>query len=161
MSAHPDAGEQAHFRGLESVITRHHDTLLLLARCALAYLFIESALNHATNLAGFAATFNNFQLPKSLGVPAAALGVLVELLGGIALLVGYRIRETTLLMITFVLFTIFIGHRFWEFEGAARRVHVIQIKKNVAIIGGFLALLIAGGGRYALSAWAARRQSGI
>jgi len=160
MGARPDSAEQAHFSGLEGAIAWHRDTLLLLARCALAYLFIESALNHATNLAGFAATFNNFQLAESLGVPAATLGVLVELLGGIALLVGYRVRETTLLMIAFVLFTIFIGHRFWEFEGAARRLHVIQIKKNVAIIGGFLALFVAGGGRYALSAWAARRQSG-
>ena len=70
---------------------------------------------------------------------------------------GYRVRETTILLILFVLVTIFVGHRFWEFEGAARRTHVIQIKKNVAIIGGLLALLVAGGGRYALSAWTARR----
>lgn len=140
----------------QDAIARHQDNLLLLARCALAYIFIESAINHATNLAGFAATFNNFQLPQSLGVPAAALGVLVELLGGIALVVGYRIRETIILMIVFLLVTIFIGHRFWEFEGAARRMHVIQIKKNVAIIGGFLALLVAGGGRYTLSTWVAR-----
>jgi putative oxidoreductase len=81
----------------------------------------------------------------------------VELLGGIALAVGYRVRETTVLMIVFVLVTIFVGHRFWELEGALRRMHVIQIKKNVAIIGGFLALLVAGGGRFALSAWGARR----
>lgn len=137
--------------GLAGIAVRHHDSLLLLARCALAYVFIESAINHATNLPGFAATFNNFQLAPWLGVPVAVLAVLVELLGGIALLLGYRIRATALLMIGFVLVTIFIGHRFWEFTGAPRRMHVIQIKKNVAIIGGFLALFVAGGGRYALS----------
>ncbi|MEZ5533431.1 MAG: DoxX family protein [Steroidobacteraceae bacterium] len=65
---------------------------------------------------------------------------------------GYRVRETSVVMILFVLATIFVGHRFWEMEGPPRRMHVIQIKKNVAIIGGFLALLVAGGGRFAVSA---------
>ncbi|MDM0075844.1 DoxX family protein [Variovorax sp. J2P1-59] len=145
---------------LEGSIARHQDTVLLLARLALAYIFIESAINHAMNLAGFAATFKNFQLPEALGIPAAALGVVVELLGGIAVALGYRVRETAILMIVFLFVTIFIGHRFWEFEGAARRLHVIQIKKNVAIIGGFLAVLVCGGGRFALSAWFAQRTTG-
>ena len=65
---------------------------------------------------------------------------------------GYRVPETSVVMILFVLATIFVGHRFWEMEGPPRRMHVIQIKKNVAIIGGFLALLVAGGGRFAVSA---------
>jgi putative oxidoreductase len=136
---------------IERAVVRHQDALLLLARCFLAYIFIESAINHSLNVAGFAQTFNNFQLPASLGVPIAWLAVLVELLGGVALLVGYRVRETTLLMILFVLVTIFIGHRFWELDGPPRRLHIIQIKKNVAIIGGFIALLITGGGRFAVS----------
>jgi putative oxidoreductase len=144
------AGRQS--EGIEGVVARHRDLLLLLARCFLAYIFIESAINHSLNVPGFAQTFNNFQLPASLGIPVAWVAVLVELLGGVALLVGYRVRETTLLMILFVLVTIFIGHRFWELEGAPRRLHVIQIKKNVAIIGGFIALLITGGGRFAVSA---------
>jgi putative oxidoreductase len=143
--------------GLEGFAASHRDTLLLIARLAMAYIFIESALNHATNLTGFAATFNNFQLPASMGIPAAALGVLVELLGGIALVVGYRVRETAVVMIVFLFVTIFIGHRFWELEGAARRIHVIQIKKNVAMIGGFIYVLITGGGRYAISARARQR----
>jgi len=135
------------------------DVILLVARLALAYIFIESALNHATDLPKFAATFKNFQLPAPLGVPMAGLAVLVELAGGIALVVGYRLRETALLMIAFLMVTIFIGHRYWEFEDAARRLHIIQIKKNVAITGGFLLLLVVGGGRFAVSAWRDRRGS--
>ena len=65
--AHGSTQEQASFRGLEGAIARHQDVLLLVGRLALAYLFIESAINHATNLTGFAATFNNFQLPEPLG----------------------------------------------------------------------------------------------
>jgi putative oxidoreductase len=143
--------------GLEGLARSNQDVLLLIARLCLAYVFIESAINHSLNVPGFAQTFENFQLPAALGIPVAWLAIVVELAGGIALVVGYRIRETAVLMIVFVLVTIFIGHRFWEMEGAPRRMHVIQIKKNVAIIGGFLALLISGGGRFAISAWAARR----
>lgn len=142
---------------LDAQVSTHRDLILLLARLALAYIFIESALNHAGDLSKFAATFKNFQLPAPLGVPMAGLAVLVELVGGIALVAGYRIRETAVLMIVFLLVTIFVGHRFWEFEDAARRMHIIQIKKNVAITGGFLLLLVVGGGRYAVSAWRQRR----
>jgi len=152
----PDIGSTG-AAGLAALADRHRDSLLLAARLALAFIFIESALNHARNLSGFAATFQNFQLPNDLGVPMAAIAVLVELLGGIALILGYRIRETAILMIVFLLVTIFIGHRFWEMEGANRRLHIIHIKKNVAIIGGFIALLVAGGGRFALSRNLSRR----
>ncbi len=136
--------------GVEDFVARNRDTLLLLARFAMGYIFIESAIGHM-DFARFAATYKNFFLPESLGVPAAVLGMLVELLGGIALVVGYRVRETSVLLIVFLIVTICIGHRFWELEGAARRMQVIQIKKNVAIMGGFLALLVTGGGRYAMS----------
>ena len=142
---------------LAALADRHRDSLLLVARLALAFIFIESALNHSRNLPGFAATFHNFQLPANLGVPMAFIAVMVELLGGVALILGYRVRETTILMIVFLLVTIFIGHRFWEMEGADRRLHIIHIKKNVAIIGGFIALFVAGGGRFALSRTLARR----
>lgn len=138
--------------GFEKVVVQQQDALLLLARCCLAYVFIESAINHSLNVPGFAHTFNNFLLPEPLGIPVAWLAVAVELAGGMALLVGYRVREAALLMILFVLVTIFVGHRFWEFEGATRRMHVIQVKKNVAIIGGFIVLLITGAGRFTLSA---------
>lgn len=158
--AYRSANATAQPRGLEAHVATNRDLILLLARLALAYIFIESALNHAGDLTKFAATFKNFQLPAPLGVPMAALAVLVELAGGIALVVGYRIRETAILMIVFLLVTIFIGHRFWEFEDAARRMHIIQIKKNVAITGGFLLLLVVGGGRYALSAWRERHDGG-
>jgi putative oxidoreductase len=142
---------------LAAIADRHRDSLLLVARLALAFIFIESALNHSRNLSGFAATFHNFQLPEELGVPMAFVAVLVELLGGVALILGFRVRETAILMIAFLLVTIFIGHRFWEMEGADRRLHVIHIKKNVAIIGGFIALFVAGGGRFALSRNLSRR----
>jgi putative oxidoreductase len=136
--------------GIEGFAARHRDALLLLARFALGYIFIESGINHALNIPGFAATYKNFQLPAALGVPAAVFGVLIELVGGLALVLGYRVRETALLLTLFLLATILVGHRFWEFEGAARRMQVIHIKKNVAIAGGFLALLVAGAGRYAI-----------
>jgi putative oxidoreductase len=143
---------------LDHSVARHHDTLLLLGRLAMSFIFIESAITHSMNVTGFAQTFNNFLLPASMGLPMAVLACAVELLGGIALALGYRVRATCLLMIAFVFVTIFVGHRFWEMEGPPRRLHMVQVKKNVFMIGGFLVLMANGGGRYALSAWMARRK---
>jgi putative oxidoreductase len=156
---HSGLAAPARAGSLDDLVARKVDLILLLARLAMAYIFIESAITHAMNIPGFAKTFNNFQMPEAMGIPVATLAVIVELLGGVALALGFRLRETCVLMIVFVLVTIFIGHRFWELEGPARRLHVVQIKKNVAIIGGFLALMVTGGGRYALSAWMARNKA--
>ncbi len=145
---------------LEGVATRNHDTVLLVARLLMAFIFIESAWNHSLNVEGFAKTFNNFMLPAEMGVPMAVVACIVEMVGGIALAAGWRIRETAIVMFVFVLVTIFVGHRFWEMEGVPRRLHMIQVKKNVFMLGGFLALFIAGAGRYSVSAWWAARRNG-
>lgn len=148
-----DAGNST----LDGIAARYQDAILLLGRIAIAYIFIESAIGHQ-DLAKFAATFKNFMLPEALGVPVAGLAVLVELLGGIAILVGFRVRAAAVLMVAFVFMTIVVGHRWWEFEGGASRLHFIQMKKNVCIMGGLLALFIAGSGRYAVSTWLANRR---
>ncbi len=143
---------------LDGMAARNNDTILLVARLLMAFIFIESAWTHSMNVEGFAKTFNNFMLPADLGVPMAVIACIVEMAGGIAIAAGWRIRETAIVMIVFVLVTIFVGHRFWEMDGVPRRLHMVQVKKNVFMIGGFLALFVTGAGRFAVSSWAARRQ---
>jgi hypothetical protein len=53
-------------------------------------------------------------------------------------------------MILFTLAATFIAHRFWEFEGPARQTQQGQFFKNLGIVGGYLALWVSGGGRYAV-----------
>jgi putative oxidoreductase len=54
------------------------------------------------------------------------------------------------LMILFTVVATLIAHRFWEFEGAARQTQQSQFFKNLAIVGGYLVLLVSGAGRYSI-----------
>jgi putative oxidoreductase len=97
------------------------------------------------------------------GVPAssfwAVVGATVEFVGGILIVTGLKTRYASLLMILFVIVATGISHRFWDFaDAAARRSQESQFFKNLAIIGGFLVLYVAGAGRFALDAVLGRRK---
>jgi putative oxidoreductase len=80
----------------------------------------------------------------------AALAVLVEFGGGLAIFLGIRVRLAALFMIAFMIMTMLLSHNFWTMEGAERAENFIHFMKNLAIIGGFLFLFLLGGGPIAL-----------
>jgi putative oxidoreductase len=88
------------------------------------------------------------------GTPAPAwLGYLIaaiELLGGLAILIGFKTRWVALALAIWLVVATALGHPFWLMEGAARGANQAHFYKNVAMLGGFLLLAITGGGRYAL-----------
>ena len=60
-------------------------------------------------------------------------------------------------MIVFVIVATAISHRYWEFtEAAARRTQQGHFMKNVAIIGGFLLMMLTGAGRFSVDGWRKR-----
>jgi putative oxidoreductase len=75
---------------------------------------------------------------------------MIEFLAGIAVLLGIHVRFASALLILFTVAATLIAHRFWEFEGAARTTQQSQFLKNFAIIGGYVFLMVNGGGRYCL-----------
>ena len=132
------------------------DLALLIARIAMAALFIPGGLRKLMDLGAFAATLHKQNVP--LADVLAPIGACVEFFGGIAVLVGIQLRVATLLMILFTIIATFIAHRFWEFEGPARQMQQTNFFKNLAIIGGFCALWAAGAGRFALDRWLHRER---
>jgi putative oxidoreductase len=136
------------------------DLALLLARITMAALFIPGGLRKLTDLASFTATLQKQGVPYADVL--APIGAGVEFLGGIAVLIGFQTRLAALLLILFTIIATAIAHRFWEFEGSARQMQQGQFFKNLAIIGGFLALCVAGGGRYMVSRlWRRDREAGV
>jgi putative oxidoreductase len=58
-----------------------------------------------------------------------------------------------LLLALFTLVAALIGHRFWEITDAAQRGNqLIHFWKNLAMVGGFLALYVGGAGAFSLDA---------
>jgi len=116
----------------------------LLGRILLATLFLVAGFNKINNVAG-----TTGYLAK-LGVPSP--GILVwaviatELLGGLLLVIGWKTRWVAWGMAIFTLLAAVLGHAFWNAEGAQYSMQLTQFLKNLAIIGGFLMLAVAGPG---------------
>lgn len=125
--------------------------VLLIARIALAAIFLYSGFGKLTGAAGFSAYLVNHGFPASISYALAILAGLTELLGGLALLVGWQARYAALALALFTLVAALIGHRFWEIADAGQRMgQLIHFWKNIAMIGGFLALYVAGPGPFSL-----------
>ncbi len=129
--------------------------VLLVARILVGYIFLLGGWGKLTGLAGFAAYLEGHGLPA--GYPLAVLGAGVEFLSGLCLILGIATRYAALAAVAFTLIATGIAHRFWEFDEAARRAQRINFNKNMAIIGGLLALAVAGPGRFSIDRLAGRK----
>ena len=125
-----------------------NDSWMLLGRILLGGIFVVSGYGKLMGVAAFAASLEKNGVPFASTL--APIGAGVEFFGGLAIVIGLEVRYAALLMIAFVIVATLISHRFWEAEGAARRAQTTNFSKNVAIIGGFVLLHAAGGGRFAI-----------
>jgi len=83
-----------------------------------------------------------------LPVPPAAyvVSVVVEVVGGISLLVGFQTRIAAAVFALFCLFTAFAVH------GFADQNNSIHAMKNIAMAGGFLFVIAHGAGAWSVDA---------
>jgi putative oxidoreductase len=130
------------------IVALQSDPMMLLGRIMLGGIFVVSGYGKLMGLAAFAASLEKNGVPFASAL--APVGAGVEFFGGLAIVLGLEVRHVALLMTAFVIVATLISHRFWEFEGAARKAQEINLSKNVAIIGGFILLHAAGGGRFAV-----------
>jgi uncharacterized membrane protein YphA (DoxX/SURF4 family) len=80
-------------------------------------------------------------------VPVAlAIGTAFELLGGLCIFLGFKVRFGAFLLLLFMIPTTFLFHSFWLLQGAERDLTMIVFLKNLAIFGGLLILLALGKG---------------
>jgi putative oxidoreductase len=119
----------------------------LAGRFLLSSLFLVSGLG---KLGAYAATAGYM---ASLGVPGALLPVVIatEVLGAIAIIVGWKTRIVAFLLAGFSLLTALVFHS--NFADQNQATHFL---KNVAIAGGFMLLVVNGAGPLSLDRRSAR-----
>jgi putative oxidoreductase len=87
----------------------------------------------------------------SVGLPAPLLGyviaIVVEVGGGVLLLVGYQARIVSLVVAAFTLATALFFHN--NFADQNQMIHFL---KNIAMIGGLLQITAFGGGSFSIDA---------
>jgi putative oxidoreductase len=124
------------------------DVAALIGRIALALIFVESGFSKLTH---FGATVGGI---AGQGVPlpnvAAAIAVVVELGGGLAILAGWMTRWVALAIVVFLIVITPIFHNYWSGPEAARMTNEIMFWKNVSMLGGFVLLFAFGPGRYSI-----------
>jgi putative oxidoreductase len=118
----------------------------LLGRILLSSVFILSGIG---KIGGFSME-EGFVASKHLPLPAVALAIsmVVELVGGFAILTGLYARFTAWIVFLYMIPLTFLFHNFWAMEGAARADNIIHFEKNVAIMGGLLILATFGAGGF-------------
>src|ERR1700704_809812 len=131
---------------------RANDLVLLIGRLLMAALFLPSGITKLLGFSGFAASLATKGLPYPEAWAAAAIAI--EVLGPIALIVGFLPRWTALLLIAFVVMASGTTHRYWEFtEAAARRTQEVNFYKNVGIVAGLLFYFVSGPGAWSFGRW--------
>ena len=125
-----------------------HDVVALVGRLLMSWIFISSGFGKLTDVAAFAGGL------AKRGVPAPSfmgwLGAIVELGGGLLILLGVKLRYTAILMILFVIVATLISHRYWDYPVDQLVAQKTNFWKNVTIIGGMLFMFLAGAGRYSV-----------
>ncbi|NBX54228.1 MAG: DoxX family protein [Betaproteobacteria bacterium] len=124
--------------------------LNVLARLLIAALFLPAGLG---KLAGFQGTVGYI---ASVGLPlpqlAAALAVVLEVGGGVALLLGFKTRWVALALALFTLVAGVCFHAFWRAAPDQLMVQQIMFMKNLSIAGGLVALALLGAGAWSMDA---------
>ncbi|QXH54941.1 DoxX family protein [Pseudomonas maumuensis] len=131
-----------------SLLDGQRDVILLLARILLMILFVLSGWSKLTGFEGTVGYMTSLGAPAPL--LAAAVAVIMELLVGILLILGFYTRPLALLFALFVLGTALLGHPFWNMVEPERSANMTQFLKNLAIVGGLLLLALSGAGRFSL-----------
>lgn len=110
-----------------------------LGRFLLVAIFIYSGI---TKITGYEATQGYMEM---MGVPGIMLPlvIILEVLGGIAILVGFKARIIALLMAGFSVASAILFHADFPAE-------TNNFMKNLAIAGGFLMIVAHGAGAYSL-----------
>ncbi|MBF7690434.1 MULTISPECIES: DoxX family protein [Acinetobacter] len=122
--------------------------VLLVARILLIVLFLLFGLPKITGFSGTVAYMASMHTP--LPTVAAAVAVLMEVVGSILILIGFYTRPLAVIFALYTLGTAIIGHAYWSMTGDAVQMNMINFYKNVSIMGGFLLLAITGPGHLSL-----------
>lgn len=120
----------------------------LFGRILLSAVFIMGGIGKIT---GFSFE-ESMVAAKHLPLPAVALGIalIIELVGGLAILAGLFTRLTAWIVFLYMIPTTFLFHNFWAMQGADRIDTMIHFEKNLAIMGGLLLLAAFGPGAYSI-----------
>lgn len=122
--------------------------LSLAGRVLLALLFIPAGYGKLTGFVGTVAYINSVHMPMPQA--SAAIALTVEIVGGLAVLLGFGTRTAALVLAFFTLVASFFFHNYWAQPEAQAMVQQLLFFKNIAVVGGLLVLAAFGPGGWSV-----------
>jgi putative oxidoreductase len=118
---------------------------LLLGRILMSAIFVMGGLSKLLAFAGMQQAFGKMGLP----VPALALtvAIVIELAGGLALLVGFATQPVAVVLGLWCVATALVAHT--HFADQNMQIHFM---KNLAMAGGFAYVAVFGAGSISIDA---------
>ena len=115
----------------------------LIGRAMMSAIFLKAGFDKAIASEATMTYFSKIPLPN----PPLAYGVTVavELLGGLAILVGWKTKWAALILAFWCVATAMVAH-----YHPGDRNQMIHFMKNICMAGGFLQLFVLGAGRFSV-----------
>jgi len=114
----------------------------LLGRIMLAFIFVQSGIGKISGPAGIMQYMASAGLPRALVPELFVLSVVVELVGGLMLIFGWRAELAALILLLWMIPVTMIFH--------VSTGQTIEWEKNLAIMGGLLMVAVLGPGGFSV-----------
>ena len=124
--------------------------LALAGRLLLALLFLPAGIGKLTGFAGTVGYIASVGLP--MPQVAASVALIVEIVGGFALIAGFGTRIAALVLALFTLTASFFFHNYWAVPADQQFMQQLLFFKNIAVVGGLLTLAAWGAGAWSIDA---------
>jgi putative oxidoreductase len=129
---------------------------LLAARVLLSLIFILAGSSKFLDYPGMAAYMASKGFPLiPFFLYAAAI---LELVGGLSVMLGWKARWGALLLILFLIPTSLIFHDFWNVPPQEKQLQMAMFFKNLAIMGGLLYVFFRGPGPFSCDWFCAKER---
>lgn len=130
--------------------TAIQNSLNLAARLLMVALFLPAGIGKLTGFAGTVGYISSVGLP--LPTLAGGVALVVEIVGSLALLAGFGTRIAALVLAAFTLVASFFFHAYWGVPADQAFMQQLLFFKNIAVVGGLLAIAANGAGAWSLDA---------
>ena len=125
-----------------------NNALNLIGRLLIAALFLPAGLAKLSGFEGTVGYITSVGLPMPTAAAVAALAV--EILGSVALILGFQTRVAAAVLALFTLVASIYFHAFWVAAPEQAFVQQLLFFKNIGLIGGLMVLVSSGAGAWSL-----------
>ncbi len=127
-----------------------HGAFPFVSRVLICAIFVQGAMGKLLGWSSQAAYMASKNVP--LITPLLAIALVIEVVGVLCLLAGYRARAAAFVMFLYLAAVSVMLNNFWRYTGDRAASNQTEFMKNIGIMGGLLMIAAYGAGRWSVDA---------